>query len=158
MAASLPGCLCSCITTSVHLPKWPLNLSSVLLTGVIPPLQPLGSWRTIISSTWRASLPGRSFWRCGEKNWRVRKAFLRFSRVTSVESPTRMDTRWVMTQRQCGTDNRTSFLLLLVSRCSSKQELALFYLKGLAQKGAKVHTFTTGNPGARARAQHKRAQ
>lgn len=63
-----------------------------------------------------------------------------------------------MTQRQRGTDNRTYFLLFLVSHCSSKQELALFYLKGLAEKGAKVHTFTTGNPGARARAQHKRAQ
>lgn len=56
----------------------------------------------------------------------------------------------------CGTDNSTYFLLLLVSHCSSKQELALSYLKGFAEIVAKGNTLTAGNPGARARAQHKR--
>lgn len=34
---------------------------------------------------------------------------------------------------QCGTDSRAYFLLLLVPHCSSKQELALPYPKGLAE-------------------------
>lgn len=88
------GWLFSYIIKLVHLRQCSVNPASLLLTGVTPLLQPLGSWRTITSSTWRASLPVRSSWRCGEKNWLVRKASLRFSHVTSPESPTRMDTGW----------------------------------------------------------------
>lgn len=51
---------------------------------------------------------------------------------------------------QCATDNSAYFLLLLVSRCSSKRELALPSPKGCPEIAAE------GNPTARARAQHKR--
>lgn len=51
---------------------------------------------------------------------------------------------------QCGTENSMHFLLLLTPYCSSKQELALPYPKGLGEIVAE------GNPAARARAQCKR--
>lgn len=64
-------------------------------------LQPLVSSTTTTSSTWRASHLKMHCWRCGARNWWMRRASLRFSPLTSRPNQTAKDTRYTRWNRKC---------------------------------------------------------